>query len=194
MILLEPVATGEWAEAGKVQRATLERGARLSRRGGMLARIGVVRLSLDLLMAGSHVIPRVVGRAASGAGVHVADRLVGEVRKMPRELWPIVQAHWSLPKCFASMGDHLRRLPESAAAVASTEMPATIPLAVLLADDASAIRRREYSELAGTNAVIIPNTGHWIQLDQPQLVVDAIREMLTRLPSTSAHNESSQPG
>jgi pimeloyl-ACP methyl ester carboxylesterase len=25
---------------------------------------------------------------------------------------------------------------------------------------------------------VVPNSGHWIQLDQPQVVIDAIREVL----------------
>ncbi len=35
----------------------------LSRRGAFLARIGLVRLALKLLLAGSHAIPKLVSRA-----------------------------------------------------------------------------------------------------------------------------------
>ena len=178
MVLVDPLAAAEWTDIGPEQQNMLDRGASLSRRGGLLARIGVVRFSLNLLMAGAHVIPRVVGRAASGGGLKVADRLVGEVRKMPRELWPVVQAHWSQPKNFESMGEHLRLLPQSAAAVDALTMPADFPVKVLLAADANPVRRREYAVLFGERCVDVANSGHWIQLDQPQAVVDAIREML----------------
>ena len=47
------------------------------------------------------------------------ERLVGEVRKLPPDVHPIVQTLWCQPKCFRAMADHLAVLEETAAVVAA---------------------------------------------------------------------------
>jgi pimeloyl-ACP methyl ester carboxylesterase len=57
-----------------------------------------------------------------------------------------------------------------------------MPLVVLSAGDATTAKTMEQEAVARLSSngkiIVAPNSGHWIQLDQPQVVIDAIREVL----------------
>ena len=57
MILVDPIARVDWRDLSEPRRKTLARGVRLSRRGAVLARAGVVRLALNALTSGSRAKP-----------------------------------------------------------------------------------------------------------------------------------------
>jgi pimeloyl-ACP methyl ester carboxylesterase len=188
MVLVDPVSTREWGEPSESHLKTLRRGMLLSRRGALLARLGVVRLTLSLLSAGSRRLPRMIARASSGRSAAITDQLVGQVSKLPSESWPIIQSHWCDPKCFEAMARYLEALPPSAAAVAQelaqTDALRDVPLTVLSAGTASPMQRAEHESLARRSShgqlEVVPGSGHWIQVDRPDVVIQAAREMVTR--------------
>jgi pimeloyl-ACP methyl ester carboxylesterase len=189
MVLADPVAAREWAEPSESNRKLLRRGIRLSWRGALLARFGVVRLALSLLSAGARRAPKLMARATSGPAVAFVERILGEIRKLPPEIWPLIQAHWSDPKCFEAMAGYLEALPESAAAVAGETTARgslqDLPLVVLSAEDADSIQRAEHEMLAQLSVhrrvETVPASGHWIQLDRPDELIRAIREIVLGL-------------
>lgn len=180
LVLVDPLAACEWAHPDDAHKRMLARGVRLSRRGKMLARFGVVRLCLVLAMAGARSLPKLVARLTSG-GAKTPDRMTGEIRKLPREVWPMVKSHWCRPKCFEAMARHLEWLPENSAAVLAAAVPEKIPVTVLAPFDCAEGRLREYDEMTKRSRagwqVRMKDCGHWIHLDQPEAVVAAIREM-----------------
>lgn len=181
LVLLDPVLPAEWIGMGEQRRRMLGYGVTLSRRGAWLARIGVVRLSLRLLMSGTHWIPQMVARISSGRGSGVVTRLVGEVSKLPPEIWPVVEAHWCQPKSFRGMAAHLQALPSAATEVAKMPDP-QIPMAILSAADAPDAQTREWERLASAAKpgfhTAVPQAGHWVQLDRPEIVIEAIRKVV----------------
>jgi len=182
LVLVDPVSRVEWARASPQRKKTLARGVALSRRGAFLAHMGVVKLALKLLMAGSRVIPKLVARASAGKGAGVTERLAGEVRKLPREFWPVVAAHWSEAACFEAMADSLEKLPVSVRQIQEGRTLGDLPVIVLSAStsDALAIREHEQDARLSTRGehIIVPAAGHWIQLDKPDVVIDAIKRVL----------------
>jgi pimeloyl-ACP methyl ester carboxylesterase len=181
MVLVDPVAAGEWANPSESHRKSLGRGIALSRRGAILARLGVVRFAVNLLSAGSPSVPMLVAQASAGRGAAFTQRIVGEIGKLPREVWPMIQAHWCDPKCFEGMARYLETLPESAAAV--ERGVASTPLIVLSAANANPAQRAEHESLArapNTRLEIVAGSGHWIQLDRPDVVIRAISELVAR--------------
>jgi len=182
LVLVDPLSPREWLNVSAANARMLRLGVRLSRRGAMLARLGVVRAALALLMAGGRLIPKAVARASSGGGESVISRLVGEVRKMPPETWPMVRAHWCAPKSFLAMADYLESLPESARQAAALSVPESIPIIVLSAANSTPEQLEEREEWTRRSPrgrhIIARKSGHWIQLDEPELVVDAIREAI----------------
>lgn len=189
LVLVDPLPPREWIDISPANARMLRLGIRLSRRGAMLARIGVVRAALALLMAGGRSIPKAVARASSGRGESVIARLVGEVRKMPPETWPMVRSHWCTPKSFIGMAAYLESLPASAAEAARLEVPENIPIIVLSAANSTPEQIEEREEGARRSVrgkhIVARESGHWIQLDEPELVVEAIREAIREaIPET----------
>jgi pimeloyl-ACP methyl ester carboxylesterase len=180
LVLVDPLAACEWACPDDVHKRMLARGVQLSRRGKMLARFGVVRLCLDLAMAGARSLPKLVAKLTSG-GAKTPDRMTGEIRKLPREVWPMVKSHWCRPKCFEAMARHLEWLPENSVAALAATVPAEIPVTVLAAFDCAEARLREYETMTKRSAagrqVKMEDCGHWIHLDRSEAVVAAIRDL-----------------
>jgi pimeloyl-ACP methyl ester carboxylesterase len=186
LVLVDPLAASEWLNPSEAQWKTLRRGARLARRGAVLARFGLVRLPLALLSGGLQFIPKLVARAASsGSGESAISRLVREVQKMPPETWPIVQAHWCQPKSFLTLASYLESLAESAKqASAGPELSYEIPVTILSASNSTAAQLAERETIANHSIhgrhSIATKSGHWIHFDQPELVIEAIHDMLAR--------------
>ena len=184
LVIVDPVLPSEWIEATESEKRRLRYGVALSRRGAFLARLGVVRLSLLLLVSGARRIPQLIARISSGQGSGAIERLLGEVQKLPPESWAAIQSHWSHSKSFLAMAAHLESLGPSAQEIGSTVPPEQIPLIVLSARHASKEQRREWDRLAahahGGRHENVTNAGHWIHLDAPEAVVNAIRDLVEK--------------
>lgn len=184
LVLIDPALLLEWANPDLQRLKMLGRGISLSRRGAWLARIGVVRLSLAMLASGARSLPKLISHLSSGRGHSVSERLVGEVRKLPPELWPTVQSHWCRPESFESMARHLQALPTAAAEVFETKPLGTVPVTVISADRLTSEQLAEHRAIAASSEqgqhLIATESGHWVHLDQPDLVIAAIREMASR--------------
>ncbi len=182
LVLLDPLEPFEWHPLSPRQAWRLGKGVMLARRGAILARFGVVRLGLDLLLAGSRRLPKLLAKVSSGPGSVVPDRLVGEIRKLPPEVWPAVRAHWCLPRSFRILAEYLERLPEQCALPLDEDalrpIPVTVISAARSAPEVIAAHRRTAAASRRGRHVVAEESGHWIQLDQPGLVVDEIRELL----------------
>jgi pimeloyl-ACP methyl ester carboxylesterase len=184
LVLIDPALVQEWGEPEPGRLRMLGRGVSLSRRGGFLARIGFVRLSLSLLTSGLHFLPKLLSKVSSGGGHSVSSRLVGEVRKLPPELWPAVQSHWCRPESFESMARHLETLPDTAAKVRKTNPIGSIPVTVISGGHLSPLQSAEHEGIARSSQqgrhIRAENSGHWVHLDEPDTVIAAIREIVDR--------------
>lgn len=183
LILIDPPGIAEWANPSRSHRAMLARGIFLSRCGEALARIGVVRFTLNRLAAGARSMPKLVARATSGGdGQAFTERMVGEIQKLPRELWPVIQSHWSDPKCFRAMAGYLDSLPESAAALLRDASRIQAALLILSAANASASQRADHERLQKISPAgrleVMEGANHWVQLDRPEKVVQVVREVI----------------
>jgi len=186
LVLVDPLAATDWLSPSDAQRTMLERGVRLARRGAWLARIGVVRFALSLLIGGTRRLPQAIARVtSSGSGQSLISRLVGEVGKMPREVWPMVQAQWCLPKSFEGLAASLEALPASSAEAEGLTLPESIPLTILSAASSTPAQVAERTALANRSQrgqhLVAAKSGHWIHLDEPDLVIRAIRDITNSL-------------
>jgi len=188
LVLLDPPS--EWHPMTRHQARLLRGGIQLSRVGELLARVGVVRACLALLAGGAHGVPRRFVRVFGPTAARTLERLVGEVRKLPPDLHPVVQALWGQPKCFRAMADHLAVLEETAAAVDRAISLADLPLLVISSGDQTPETFEQHRRLALRSSrgrhIVATNSGHWIQFDEPDLVVTAIRDMVERARQSTA--------
>ena len=185
LVLVDPVSLTYWSSGTQANADQILAGARLSRRGAILARIGLVRAALSVLNAGGRWFPLLVGRAAARQGSGLMQNLAREVAKLPRELRSTARAHWSRPKAFLAMAEYLEALPACAAAGLKMSVPANIPVTILSAGSATAEELRERDAWAGHSErgrhLKVPGTGHWLQLERPELIAAAVREMVNEL-------------
>jgi pimeloyl-ACP methyl ester carboxylesterase len=177
LVLVDPLAASEWHPFGDEHRRRWSHGVRLSRRGALLARFGVVRACLAMVLAGGRFAPRFAGRLASGrGGSGFLDRIGGQVGKLPRAVWPLVAAHWCRPASFEGMARHLEALPESASEMSGLP-PLNLP-AIVITGGRNASAADPAPALSHARRIRAEGSGHWVQLDEPQVVIEAIREMV----------------
>jgi pimeloyl-ACP methyl ester carboxylesterase len=180
LVLVDPLDPAEWTPITDEQRRIIRRGIRLSRRGALAARLGVVRLCLNLLLAGNRWMPQIAAKLWSGDAAQVTNRIAGQVQKMPEETWPLVAAHWKNHKSFEAMARHFQALAESAQELSEVR-PMSVPITMLVGtQNQHPADPREYARrLSPTTKLIFAHkSGHWIQLDEPELVVHSIAEVL----------------
>jgi len=182
LVLIDPLTPSDWSPVSQSQIDLLRRGIRLSRRGAFLSRLGVVRASLQLAVRGARRIPKLVAKASSGQGESTLTRLIGEVQKMPPEIRPIVQANWCQPKSFLGMAGYFESMPASAAEAVALGAPAEIPVTIFSAGTATAAQLAEREAIVRRSPrgkhLSEKHWGHWIHLDETELVAREIREML----------------
>jgi pimeloyl-ACP methyl ester carboxylesterase len=182
MVFVDGLSPKEWLHPNAERRRMLKGGWLFSQLGAFLARVGVTRFCLLLLQRGRTWFPRLFVRSMGSGVSTVAGRILGEIRKLPVELWPTVAALWCLPKCYKSMASHVLHLPQSSAEAAAVTTLGDLPLIVLTKNNVSEIERTYQEELARLSSrgkqIYATQSGHWIHLDQPELVVQAIRELV----------------
>lgn len=182
IVMIDPVSLEHWASASDRELQRLAHGVRLSHRGAFLARLGIVRLALWLLATGGRRLPQLIARASAGKGTPAIDRLMGEVRKLPPEVWPQLRTYWSRSKTFLSMADHLESLPANARAALHMPVPPKIPLTILSAATASPAELEEREAWARHSNrgrhIRLENCGHWLHLELPEAVTAAIKDLV----------------
>jgi pimeloyl-ACP methyl ester carboxylesterase len=175
LVLVDPVDARDWTPLSHSQARRLRRGVSLSRRGALLARFGVVRLALSILASGQTRLPKLIARMSAGKGASVTERLTGQIRKLPAETWPMIRMHWSDEKCFTTMANYLELLPDNVVVAQTNEVPDWIPTILLTAPGV------QPETAIGVVHRPAARGGHWIQLDEPELVIEAVRELVTSL-------------
>jgi pimeloyl-ACP methyl ester carboxylesterase len=168
LVLVDPVVPEEFSPATPRTRLRLWRAAFLSYVASLLAAFGLVRLGLwGLLRRGG-------GNPGPVLGLHPAmRRMAVEVAKLPRDLVPALQARWSEPRFFRELAATIAALPSCAAEAARQPIPAGMPVIVLSGSHQTAEHLAAHEAVA-TRHVVVQGSAHWIHLDQPAMVADAV--------------------
>lgn len=183
LVFVDPLHPEEWCDPSPEQRQMLRGAIFLSRVGATLAQLGVVRLSLALLSGGAPGPPRRFSRLFGRPAAQLLEHMVGEVQKLPAEVLPAVQAHWSNPKAFRGMWQHLAALPQcSANLLQGTDNFGDAPVFVLSCGARQARWLALDKRLARASSkgrhIVSPKSGHWVHLDDPELVIQAIHDAI----------------
>jgi pimeloyl-ACP methyl ester carboxylesterase len=182
LILVDPPT--EWMTMTEQRRRMLRGGRHLSLIGAVLARIGVVRACLALLTGGAPGAPRRFVRVFGSTAARTLERLVGEVRKLPPDVHPMLQALWCQPKCFHGMAAHLLALEREGATMADFIPPPHIPIVVITAGDQPPSNVAAHRALAQASSsgrhILADKSTHWIQFDDPGLILGAVAELVAR--------------
>ncbi len=185
LVMVDSPGAAEWAHPSHERRRQHLGGALFSRIGGHLARLGVVRFCLNRLGRGSKAVPVTVTRAFGPSALALVTRMVGQVMKYPPGLRRVAQAHWSRPAPFFSLADHLAHLAKSAQEVAACGSLGDLPFVVMTASNPSPVRAAQQDAVACQSTrgrhIIAREGGHWLLLDQPEMVVQAIESVVEEI-------------
>jgi pimeloyl-ACP methyl ester carboxylesterase len=167
LVLVDVPHPREWKDPTEEQKRRVARGARLASLGSRLAPFGLVRASLRLF------------RGAAGEG----RRIAGLLEKVPAPRRAVIRSFWVRARTLRALSSLIENAPASASMVDSeTRSLGDLPLVVLTASSPSPERLRDQEEVVALSTrgrhVIAERSGHWIPLDEPALVIDAVQSVV----------------
>jgi pimeloyl-ACP methyl ester carboxylesterase len=177
LVLVDVPHPRTWSAPTEAQRRRAARGAALARRAALLAEIGVTRLLYRLAARGALV---------RGSAPGERGRIEALLADVPDELRGPIRSFWVKPSTLRALASLIEHAPESAALVeAELGCLESVPLVLLTEADPSAERLRDQEDIlrrSGEGAHVVARaSGHWIPLQEPQLVVEAVRDVVDRV-------------
>jgi pimeloyl-ACP methyl ester carboxylesterase len=179
LVLVDPMRPEDWPPLKDTGKASLARSIRLTTAGMLLARIGLPRLFMRSTLMSSGRLASLLCRVGGETAQTLMDRMLCEVGKMPSEARAAVVANWSRPEFYRTLRAYLQSVP---AAVMTMHRAAqlTVPVTVLTPITATPLTNAQLQNISSNaRQVIAPASAHWVHLDEPELVLSAIRDMLT---------------
>jgi pimeloyl-ACP methyl ester carboxylesterase len=114
------------------------------------------------------------------------ESILAPMWKLPPDARRPLRYFWTQPKFFEALGSQIDSICASAAEVLR-EAPGPfgdLPLVTISSTDPPERTRQRQEALVRLSTrgshVVASNSGHWIPLDQPDVVVDAIKDVLRR--------------
>jgi pimeloyl-ACP methyl ester carboxylesterase len=179
LVLVDPMRCEEWPPMNPGRQPEVDRARMLSNYAVPIARFGLARLAVTSLLCRSGKISGKLAGVGGKGGRHVLKRVTEEVGKMPREVWPSVAAHWSRPGYYVGMRNHVKAVPDSVREMQDAEPIHDIPVLLLTPGKSTPLSEARLCSIGdNVQQVIAPGSAHWIHLDDPQLVINSIREMV----------------
>jgi len=104
-------------------------------------------------------------------------------RKMARKGAPPVPAHWSRPSLYAGLRSHIDAIPATVREMHMAEPIRGIPVTVLTPGNAAPLTQNQLDHIGDSvRQTIAQKSEHWIHLDEPDLVINAILTMIGASP------------
>jgi len=111
------------------------------------------------------------------------------VDQLPPEARDVLGQMWTQPQFFEALGSQIEMICESASEVLRADPPdyGSVPLVVMSAASSGQRRLQADAALARRSTrgrhVLAAESGHWIPLDAPQAVADAVTTMVAEIRS-----------
>jgi pimeloyl-ACP methyl ester carboxylesterase len=184
VVLVDPAHPEDWVTPAPKEQVKINRGVRLCRQGAVAARLGVARGVAALVGLGALVPARAIAWAFAGGGLSREDEgILAPIWLLPSEARRPLKHFWTQPKFFDALGSQIESICTSAAETleAGKGGYGDLPLVTISATDPGDYRLRQQDALARLSTrgrhVIASRSGHWIPLEQPEVVISAIREV-----------------
>ncbi|HEV2961448.1 MAG TPA: alpha/beta hydrolase [Candidatus Angelobacter sp.] len=179
VVLVDPLTPEEWAQPTVGQRLRLFRAVWFTRAAGILAALGVSRFLLWLFRIGDREPSRFLRAAAHTT--QTGQRILHELIKLPLKVRRLIRVHWSSPKFFWTMANQVRALPRCAQEAAGCVIPPCIPVTVISGVHQPPQILASHAAIANHSSrgkhIVAGKSAHWVQFDEPELIVEAVREI-----------------
>jgi pimeloyl-ACP methyl ester carboxylesterase len=187
LVLLDPAYPEDWLDPCHAHAQLISRGVRLCRYGRQAARIGITDAVAALARRGALGSARTTALIA-GRGLlkRVDEEVLAPAARLPREARAVAQRFWTRPQFFEALGSQIESISASAASVPVDQSFGDLPVVVVSGDfnsDAGQLARQQRLAARSTRGrhVVAERSGHWIPLDRPDVVVDAIRDVVAEI-------------
>lgn len=185
LLLVDPAHPEDWATPAPKEQAKIDRGLVMCRVGARAARLGITRVAAAIPGIGAAGLAR-AALALVGRGRRSREDagILAPVWKLPPEARRQLRWLWSRPQFFDALGSQIASMSVSSAEAldASAGGFGDLPLITISSTDPGDYRLRQQEALAGLSTrgrhIVASDSGHWIPLEQPQVVIDAIRELV----------------
>ena len=182
MVLVDPVVPLEWNPPSPNDRKRIRIGSKVCRRAAVLSRCGLLRIVGFLIRSGAKQMGnRLVRLISRGAPADSASTSSPWFWSLPGNERTMASVFWTQEKFCVAMASQLESLPASAASVAARGNFSDQPVVFMSAAVTPEHRRQEHiataSRLSRGKHVTAARSGHWIMIDQPELVVRMIKEV-----------------
>ena len=185
VILVDAMRTDEWPPVDESQRRLLNRGVQLTQWGVPIAYSGLARLATMSFFCRSGRFTKLFTRATGGHSV--LERVTSELHKMPPAVWRIVAAHWSNPAFFRGMTAHIQGVPGTVMEMLDATPIVGMPVVLLTPGHSKAISTADLRKIGpSAEQMIAEKSGHWVHLDEPELVIEQICKLITVIRSGQA--------
>jgi len=186
LVFVDPAHPEDWVNPAPKEQRQIERGVRLCRQGAVAARLGVARVVAGLVGLGALMPARTLVALVSRGGLRREDEgILAPIWKLPPEARRPLRRFWTQPKFFEALGSQIASIGESAAEAleASASGYGALRLVTISSTNPGDHRLRQQQALAGLSSrgqhIIASNSGHWVPLDEPQIVIDTILRMVS---------------
>ena len=188
LVLVDPAHPEDWLRPAPKEQVRIDRGVRLCRQGAAAARLGLARVVSGLVSLGALNVARGLVTLASRGGLSRADEgILAPVYRLPPEARAPLRQFWTQPAFFEALGSQIESVcVSSAEALAAAEGGyGDLPLVTISSTDPGDYRLRQQDALARLSTrgrhVMAAASGHWIPLDEPQVVVDVLRQVIAEV-------------
>jgi pimeloyl-ACP methyl ester carboxylesterase len=197
LILVDPAHPEDWVNPAPKELVKIERGAKLCQHGASAARFGLARLVSALTELGAIPAARAIARMVSRGRLSREDEgILAPLWKLPPPARRPLRQFWAQAKFYDALRSHIESVPTSAAETLDADAGGygDLPLVTISSTDPGDYRLRQQEALAKLSTrgrhIIASNSGHWIPLDQPAIVIDTIERMIDAVRAQPATNAS----
>ena len=188
LILVDPAHPEDWVTPAPKEQVKIERGIRLCRLGSSAARTGLARFVAAVANIGAFGLALLLARVISRGGLSKEDAgIVAPAWRLPKLARKPLRQFWTQQKFYDALGSQIEFICQSAAETldAGRNGYGDLPLVTISSTDPGDYRLRQQEALAGLSTrgrhIVASNSGHWIPLEEPQIVIDVIAETLAQV-------------
>jgi pimeloyl-ACP methyl ester carboxylesterase len=183
LVFVDPAHPEHWREPSADDRERLQRGVALCRRGVFAARIGIASLVARLASAGALDLARSIAAAVSRRTLRRQDeQILAPVTKLPMDVRAVLRWMWTQPRYFEALGSQIEHISSSASEIDLQADYGGRPVVTISATEIPAARQALQEALARRSScgrhVTAVDSGHWVPIDEPQIVIESIREVV----------------
>ena len=193
LVLVDPAHPEDWVQPAPKEQIKIDRGVRLCRQGSRAARLGVAGAVSALVGIGALAPARALVGLISRGGLSREDEgILAPIWRLPPEARRPLKQFWTQEKFFEALGSQIGSICESAAETLGADARGygDLPLVTISSTDPGEYRLRQQEALARLSTrgrhIIASNSGHWVPLEEPQIVIDVVSGLVRELRGGSA--------